>query len=243
MTHQAPCEREHSGEPSILESRLRSLRERSGAEARRSNSKRKVLLAAGLALNAVCIVCLARVTSLFFALDAQALTQIGRLEVEKRLPDSRAAAAAHLKEMAPGFVRSLLEATLDLLPAARQRVVADLEQRLDAVTSAHEAALTQHLNEAVSRTRADLDTKMPEATDAEKLEALVAHVCAEFEKAVGAGINELYPEYSREMDRLTQYLTSLNATEDAKLSPKERLHKELIQTFLRLMVAERTREF
>ena len=72
-----------------------------------------------------------------------------------------------------------------------------------------------------------------------KLEALIAHICGEFETVIGVGIDELYPAYANEINRVNDYLTSLSNTESDKLTQKERQHKELVQTFLRLVIRER----
>jgi hypothetical protein len=225
-------------EAAALEARVKQLRAKCDDETRKCEKKRKTSLIAGVALIIVCILCLSRVTSLFFQLDAEALTQIGRIEVEKHLPGSREALQKHLQTMAPEFIETLIKQTLELLPKARQQLTDTMSERLDHLTSTHEAEIRQRLVEGVLGTRTEIDTKLKGASEEEKLEALVAHVCGEFQKVMDASILALYPEFCRELDRIDDYMTSLSGTDTEKLTSKERLHKELIQTFLRMIVTQ-----
>jgi len=226
----------------LLETRVRGLRELATADTRRHGRKQTINLIAGIALMLIAIVCLSRVTGLFFQLDAQALTQIGRLEVEKHLPDSREAAENHLRRIAPDTVRSLLAYTLELLPGARTSLMQEIEKHLQELTAAHERELSTHLVDVVRRTRADLDLQMPQASEEDKLSALIARVRDEFERSMAVALDRLYPQFCRELDRIDRYLRVLGTVEDASLPRRERLHKELIQTFLRLVVTVRQEE-
>ncbi len=226
-------------ESGALEQRIQSLREACSTEAQRCESKRKTSLLAGVTLVVVCIFCLARVTNLFFEIDAEALTQIGRIEVEKHLPESREAIQTHLNDGAPEFVARLIKSTLALLTKARVHFVKDLDQRFADTTKTYEDEIQAHLLNAVRSTRADLDRTFAGKSEEEKLEALIAHICGEFETVIGVGIDELYPAYANEINRVNDYLTSLSNTESDKLTQKERQHKELVQTFLRLVIRER----
>jgi len=117
--------------------------------------------------------------------------------------------------------------------------VKDLDQRFADTTKTYEDEIQAHLLNAVRSTRADLDRTFAGKSEEEKLEALIAHICGEFETVIGVGIDELYPAYANEINRVNDYLTSLSNTESDKLTQKERQHKELVQTFLRLVIRER----
>ena len=198
-------------ESGALEQRIQSLREACSTEAQRCESKRKTSLLAGVTLVVVCIFCLARVTNLFFEIDAEALTQIGRIEVEKHLPESREAIQTHLNDGAPEFVARLIKSTLDLLTKARVHFVKDLDQRFADTTKTYEDEIQAHLLNAVRSTRADLDRTFAGKSEEEKLEALIAHICGEFETVIGVGIDELYPASQMTLAALGEELAKARA--------------------------------
>ena len=226
-----------------IQSRLSQLRERSAKATGSSDKKRKLFLIVGVTLVLLCAVCLARLCSLARQLDANALAEIGRLQVEKHLPESRGSIEEHLKREAPKLVGELLSTCMDVLPTIRERFVEDLTKRLDTVTEKYEEEFGEQMVDAIRLTKENLDRAVPGASDTEKMERLIDHVCKDFERGFKDGLSSLYPNYVAEVERVNEGLKQLAKTDNAKLTERERTEKEIIETFLRLMLLEQKKSF
>ncbi len=227
-------------DPTALGDRLERATNECESRATGLARRHKLHLWAGVLLIAFCTIGLARVTFLTGKLDAKTLTQIGRIEVERQLPDSRRALQSHLKENAPRFVREAIHGSLNLLPSAREHLVRTVEGRLQAAVRRGESDFEAQLVEHIRASKASIDASSPGSTDAEKLESLVQAVCARFDQNVTSCLDGLYPEFDAEITRVHERLHDLSDVDDDKLTKRERTEKRLIQTFLRLMLAEQT---
>lgn len=225
-----------------LQDRLGRLRIQLDEQEKRQTRRRKVFLICGFVLMGVCFFSLASLTSMASRLDAHALTQIARLELERHLPEGRENFAGYLKAEAPLVVRHTLLSMLGFLPEFRAMVVQDLDTRLTAVTAEGEALLIEEMRKSVQETRKRLDTTFPDLSDEEKLELLISQVADSFSMKMKTLLDSLYPEYVAEMQRVESFLSDLSTYDDSRLTRKERMHKELIQTLLKLMVLEKDRE-
>jgi hypothetical protein len=222
-----------------LESRLHNLFHSHHRQVEKVNARRKTIVTISVVLILMSSFCLFSLTSLFFQLDAQALTQIGRLEVEKALPEGRRTLAQSLKQEAPNLVREALLHLVDrMLPEARRHVETSLDERLLPLTAEYEQRFAEQMTATIRSSRDDLDRAQLEGSDSDKLALLFELTADEFNRGVKSALDIVYPQYKAEIDRVGSYLGGLSSTDDDKLTRRERTHKELIQTFLRLVVME-----
>jgi len=222
-----------------LVTRLQHLGRQHDGHVAKTKGKSKVVLAAGVCLIAVSVLGLTSLTSLFFQLDAEALAQIGRQEVEAALPEGGRNLEAHLRERAPGHVNAFLEHLITKsLPRGRSLLKSMVNEELDSLSEEWEKQFSDQLIESIRTSRAQLDVAMPEGSDVEKLDKLVAHVSAQFTEGISVSVQELYPQYAAEMDRLRSYVDGINTSDERTLNERERIHREMIQTFLKLVARE-----
>ncbi len=225
-----------------LRQRVQQLSQSAAADLRKSDHKRNLLFIAGAAMSVVLLTSLSFLTSMAFQLDAQALTEIGRHEVQDQLPESRRALKDYLEAHAPEFTAQFIAAATGMVPQLRPLVLQELEHHLHALTADFEQRLVQLMESSVRTTKSDLDKNFPDLSDAEKFDLLVSTVASKFNENTRALIGELYPQYSREMQRVTDHLTALRTTDATHLSQQERTEREIIETLLRLIAREHGEE-
>lgn len=222
--------------------RLEELGRSTAAQMRIKRRRLKALFAAGLVVALAVFGALYGLTVQSRALDAETLVQLGRYEVEKRLPVTRQALEDHLSREAPQVVASGLHALLDRLPDLRAYVLRDLTTRFDGIAHDFEAKVGATLADKIHRTKQNLDAAYPELGDRAKLEKLVETVAAEFNRNFEGLTDVLYPQYSAEMDRLSRGIARLHACRPDDLSREDRIKKEIIETMVQLALKETVHE-
>jgi len=205
----------------------------------KAKNKRKAYLLGGAVLAIACTISLSVLTNLFFKMDAQALTQIGRIEVEKQLEANRGSMRNLLESSAPQLTSQLLGALVGTLPHLRPLLTRELDSKIKAVTADFEEKLTNEMKSAIIASKANLDQEFKGLSDAQKIEKLVALTSAKFNANVESLLEGLYPKYSEEMTRIRDYMVMLREKSPSQLTERERTQKELIQTLLRLMAREK----
>jgi hypothetical protein len=225
-----------------LNGRLKALKEHAFRQEARYRTRRNAYLIAGAALISLSIYCLAILTGLFFRLDAKAIAEIGRQEIEKQLPGGRETVKEYLSAEAPRLMRQALRSLIDLLPRLRASIVADIDERMTSITAEEEGRLVAEMEMAIRSSKAQIDEAFPQASDVEKLERLVSQVAAQFRENIKIAFDELYPKYTAEMSRIHSYLEGLRTSDSSHLTRRERHHKDLIETLLRLMAQEEPRK-
>jgi len=218
-----------------VEERIDALTERIAERAEHVRRKRQVVIGIGTALVVLMMFSLSGVTRMAKQLDAAAIAQIGRHEVQKKLPSGRQAVQSYLVQEAPRIVQNALLSMIDLIPELRRMVVADIMNRLDTVHSVFEEKLLVQTTSAIHESKTAIDKAWPNLSDREKLEKLVEQVSKDFRESFTQAIEELYPSYSHEMSRITAYLDTLHDTDPAKLTPDQVKHKRIIETMLLLV--------
>jgi hypothetical protein len=191
-----------------------------------------------LFLAVLCTVSLSILTSMAFRLDAEALTQVGRHEVERNLPASRRVIRDVLEANAPEITASAVAGLIATLPHLRPLMVRHLEDNLRGVTREFEDRLVELTDVAVKATRADLDREFPNMPEAEKIEILSSALAAKFQENLATLYAELHPRYEEEIRRVERYVLHLRDSDLAELSPKEQAERDLIVTLLQLVARE-----
>lgn len=234
----APTPEELGNAVCHLRTRVQRIVDAVGSRTRRADNRRNIHLAAAGLITALVVVSFTMLTNMAFRLDAQALTQIGRLQMEQKLPESREALTRYLKERAPSLTSDLLWALVGALPELRPIVLRELESQLEVLAAEFEDTLAESAAVSVEAARENLEARYPGMSQAEKIDRLVADVTESFNRTMAGLYAELYPQYSREMHRVESYLSSLRDKDPAQLTSRERTEKELIQTLLRLVAIE-----
>lgn len=217
-------------------SRLQSQVQKKASSAKR---KQQTVFVLGAILAIAVVISMTALTRMTRQLDAGALAQIGRIEVQKRLPEGRAQVQSYLRAEAPHLVGQALRGLVDMIPRLRALVLRDLNSKVDAINEEFERKVIAQMTESIHKSKADIDKAWPKATDEEKLTKLVGAVAADFNTNIEAATNELYPAYQAEMSRVTAYIDRLCSTDASQLTEAEREQKEMIETLLRLIFRER----
>jgi len=223
----------------LLRSRMARLADSLTVLNDRADRRRKVILWLCIVLTALSSFALLSLTRAAFKLDAHALTQVARLEIEERLPEGRAGFGAFLRAQAPNVIEESIRSLLAFLPDVRAMLVRDYQEKLRALGQEGERTLCDEMERSIDRTKKEIDQEFPGLSDAEKLDRLVTQVTVLFEARMKEFLDALYPDYVGEMRRIESFLSDLNTYDDSRLSGKERLQKELIRTLLRLAVREK----
>jgi len=228
----------HAGEVDPIRLRIEDVRREMSRRIERSERRRKAWLVGGATAAMVCAISLSVFTAMSFELDATALSEIGRGQVELSLPLGRERLKSYLESNAPQLVSSVISVLLDALPTLRPLVLRELDRNTRALTADFEEKLLQETGVAVRAARARIDADVPGATDREKLEKLVAWTAQEFNKNVDALLQEMYPQFAAEIERVRGRLVMLRDADASTLSEAEKREKEIIETLLRLIVRE-----
>jgi len=226
-------------EASRIGARVVGLRQRIDERTDSKRKKQNLILIVGTSLLLLCTFALTRLTIQGRQLDAEGLTQIGRLELEQRLPDTVRVLEAKLEEDAPKLVQDGMNRMIAVLPELRMQLVNNLNERIDELNTSFQDKLKVVMQQTVKKTKRELDAAFPNKSDREKLEMLVARVAVKFKENFADILTVLYPKYSAEMRRVKSELLKLKQKRPADLTRSERLKKEIIETMVEL--AHRTR--
>ena len=102
-----------------LQSRVMGIRSGVEAQTKACNRKQKIYMILGSIVIASSFFSLLSLTATASKLDAQALTQIARQQVERQLPEGRESVKAYLESEAPELVEQLVGSLLGMLPDLR----------------------------------------------------------------------------------------------------------------------------
>lgn len=221
-----------------LESRIAVLA--ADAELRAASKLRRQNLTSmvGVLLAIGCILGLGAVTRLGRKLDADALAQIGRAEIEEHLPASRAALQEYLESEAPRLVSGSVRSLLTLLPQVRRLVTEGLVTEFEGMNKKVEEEFSTWIGLELAEAKQRLHEDYPHMGDREQVEMLVADLSANFSANFALSTDSLYPLYQEEMQRLSRELVALQVADPATLTDEQRAKKDIIETMLRLILRE-----
>ncbi len=217
-----------------IETRIGNLRRKVQERAKAKQRKQNVLLVLGMGLTLLCIFSFTRITVQGRDLDAEAITQIGRYELQKRLPSTMDAIQNRLEKEAPNLVKNGLNRMVESLPKLRSFVVRELNSHLDTLNSDFEKQLLSVMADKIHKTKSSIDVAYPNLGDREKLEMLIEEVSKNFNKNFLTLLDTLYPQYASEMTRVRYEILDLVKKKDSDLTREERIKKEILVTMVRL---------
>src|SRR6185503_17498693 len=122
--------------------------------------------------------------NLFFKMDAQALTQYGRIEMERQIEANRGSVKSLLETSAPQLTSQVMAALVGTLPHVRPLLTKELDSKIRGVTSEFEDKLTNEMKEAIASSKANLDQELKGLSDSEKMAKLVEVTAAKFNSNV-----------------------------------------------------------
>jgi hypothetical protein len=219
--------------------RVHELTEQIAGLTRTRQRKQRLATGLGVILAVSVSFTLMGVTNMGKQLDAEAVAQISRAELQRRLPDARMQLQAFLEREAPRLVGQSLQSLLDLLPRMRVLLLHGVLDKLDELNEDFERKTVALLANAVQETKAELDLSRPDLGDRQKLVLLVETVAAKFKANVTEATLALYPSYQAEMNRIGAHLDKLQHRDPATLSDEERVHKGIIETLMQLVAASK----
>ena len=225
-----------SADLEALRRRLGLVRQEIDKQADTSRRKQRILLFVGILIVSSSVLSMLSITRAAAELDPRALTQIARYEVEKQLPDGRRNLEEYFQGEAPRIVGQLVQAIFEHLPQLRHSLVEASIAHFQELNDSFEQSIGRRFSSSLRNAKAGLDLAYPDADDNEKLEQLMRRVASEFNTSVELIAEELYPQYSSEMSRVHAYLTDITNRKENELSDKEKLHKEILETLLQLML-------
>lgn len=229
-------EPEHTAEAvSILCQRVRELTAETDRFTAKKQRKQKITAVAGTLLAVTAAFSLSGLTSMTKQLDAEAIAQISRQHIEARLPDARMKAQAYLVQEAPRIVGSTIRSMLDNLPQVRSFVFKGLMTKLDELNFEFERNTIEIMSQFVHESKREIDATYPDLPDRQKVEKLVEAVATRFKTTIKESTLAMYPQYQSEMNRAISHLDTLENTDPAKLTPEQKIHKEIIETLLQLL--------
>lgn len=223
-----------------LRSRIQVLRDAVEGQERAAARKRQIYLILGATLALICVVWFSILTSMAFKIDAHALTEYGRHEVERQLPGGRENLKLQLEAAAPNLVAQLVREMTDAVPHLRPLILESLDHKLMALTAEFESQLLRQMETVIRENRAKIAQAFPDASEAEQVSRLMKIVAERFNENVALALDGLYPQYAEQIERVRVHLERLSTTHESKLTSKERTHKELIETVLRITLHEQT---
>ena len=185
-----------------------------------------------MGLTLLCIFSFTRITVQGRDLDAETLTKIGRLELQKRLPSTMKAIQDRLEVEAPYLVKNGLDRMVKALPELRSLLVKELNGHLDTLNSEFERQILTVMADKIHATKCNIDVAYPNLGDREKLELLVEEVAKNFNKNFLHILDSLYPQYASEMTRVRHEVTDLVKRKD--LTREERIKRDILITMIRL---------
>jgi hypothetical protein len=238
MNPQEPRDGSRS-EVDTLTQRVHELQQLISLRIEKAKNKRKAYLLGGVILAIACTISMSVLTNLFFKMDAQALTQYGRQEVERQLEANRGSMKSLLESSAPQLTSQAIGALVGSVPHLRPLLTRELDARIRLVTAEFEDRLTNEMKSAIAASKENLDKEFKGLSDSQKVEKLVMMTAAQFNNNIETLLEGLYPKYSEEMNRIKDYLIMLRDKDPSKLTDREKVQKELIQTLLRLMAREK----
>ena len=225
-----PCARVRHYRAQLFELRQKSVR------------KQKVYQRAGIALTGILVVYLSVLTGKLFQLDAHAITEFGRLEVQKQIPGGAESLRSHLKAQAPFLIARVLQSILESVPTLRESVTKDFLAKNSVIMEQFEEQMTDIAAEAIRAGREKLDSMEGDSSDLEKFDLLTKAVLAEVRKEVSAAFLALQPQYTAELQRVQDYLKELQHKSEEELTERQKVHKELILTVIQLVMRHELEE-
>lgn len=167
----------------------------------------------------------------FSKLDAQAVTEIARAEVEARLPELGDQVTQMALDAAPGLMdrgeQALLAAPAQLADRLEERLAAGTDRVLDEVA----LKLDMHLDDFVSPRLEQLE-ETAQVGDPPPVDELMQQLRGQYRAKAGALMDELYVAYAREIGGVNDYLIHLRDGEH--LTGREAIEKEIIEASVAL---------
>ena len=151
-----------------LHGRLHDVRQLLGSYGKQNQTKRKAIFSFGIVLGILSVIGMVTLTSTAFKLDAQAITNISRLQIEKHLPDGRVSLSNYLKSEAPRLVSQTLRSLIEMLLHLRGMLTQDFDEQMIRITADGEKELMKQMEASIESTKSRLDVQHPDLSEKDK---------------------------------------------------------------------------
>jgi len=167
----------------------------------------------------------------FSKLDAQAVTEIARAEVQSRLPELGDRVTQMALDAAPGLMdrgeQALLAAPAQLADSLEERLATGTDRILDEVTTRLDTQM-----EAFVTPRLEQLEETAQVGDPPSVDELMQELRNQYRVKATALMDELYVAYAREIGGVNDYLVHLRDGEH--LTAREAIEKEIIEASVAL---------
>jgi hypothetical protein len=170
--------------------------------------------------------------------DADFATVVARERLLDMYGVQMTALTAHLDKNAASIVDAGKAVLLRTPAHLRLRLEAEVEKQLRPRIGQLEDELVKRFREALEQKKAALDQAGPGSYE-ERFDALLDHALETYKGIVKDALDHMYKDYKLELDRVHDYLRDLQSGKD--LTEKQRLQKELIETWLAIQAMEQAK--
>ncbi len=202
---------------------------RETAQHAEKRARRRIVVTTILAVAAACYMTWLHAS--FSKLDAAAVTDIARAEVQSRLPELGDKLTSMAIDAAPGLMKrgedALLSAPSALRTTLEERLASHTDAVLDDVAAKLDTELDNFVTPRLEQLNAASENGVPPPLD-----DLMQELRKEYRTKATALMYELYIAYSREIGGVNDYLLRLKAGEN--LSRRETIDKEIVEASVAL---------
>ena len=237
MSHEPGSDRTTTDVVARLQHATQEL-ERRVREARR---RQHLTLVLGAVAVVICAFCLHHASGQIRKLDPEAVAQIGRHELESRLPEGRELMGQYLVDHSPELVAGFLDSLEETFPRLRVTLEGHVESEIDRQAAHFETWVVDELGARIATHKRSIDTAYPGRGDEEKLRLLISSVASDFSTVFDQAVEQLYPKFSSQLSRIERQIDATAGTEPHLLTRRERMEQEILSIILGLMVQEHHR--
>ena len=193
------------------------------------SAKRRVVVTTLLALGAACY--MTWLHAEFSKLDAQAVTEIARAEVQARLPELGEQVTQMALDAAPGLMDRGEQALLSAPSAILTNVEERLAEKTDAVLAEVSVTLDRELDDFIGPRLEQLES-VSAGGDPPSLDELMEGLRAQYREKAAGLMSEIYVAYAHEIGGVNDYLLHLKTGEE--LTRRQKIEKEIIEASVAL---------
>jgi hypothetical protein len=166
-------------------------------------------------------------------LDAPALTHMAASSLEERIPQFRSDLQGYAIDMTPELTDHARDAFVEIPVRVRETIEQPLLDKSDDLIAGVEADVDAAIATVVEEQLALMAAEVSEGTPEEQLDALILGISDLFRDTMIQALDELYIEYSREVEDLNAHLDHL--LRDEGLTPTEKIDRQLIEIWMVLV--------
>lgn len=223
---------EIEGRVQEIEKSVETLESQMRAQIARTQSGARAILVIGIIIVAIIFIYMTWLTNRFSEYaDPVELAGMVEAEVSGRIPEVMTNLETTLTKSAPDNVKYVLDDLLSKLPALRERAEEAVLQLVDQFGDQLDQKVDEIVAEMLEAKKTELDPLIEAAATKGDVVELEKAFRESLETMIGPKMDEVLREYYAHMTALERHLDRLMLP-DSKLTPEEKLQKELITVIL-----------